>query len=49
MKIKEYLLMIIVLLIISILFVPKEKVEVVVGIIAVAAILGLIYWKIIKK
>ena len=49
MKIKEYLLMIIVLLIISILFVPKERTGIAAIIIAIAAILGLIYWKIKNK
>ena len=49
MKIKDYLLAIIVLLFVSILFVPTEKTGIAVGIGVVALILAVIYFWIRKK
>ncbi len=44
MKIKEYLIPLIFLLIISILFVPQDRMDIVATLISASGILGIIYW-----
>jgi len=49
MKFKDYLLIVIILLFISILFVPTEKISIAIGIIISGIVLLLIYLLIRKK
>jgi hypothetical protein len=44
MKLKEYLLSAIFLLIASILFVPQDRMDIIATIIIISGILGFIYW-----
>ena len=49
MKIKDYLLVIVILLFISILFVPAERTGIAIGIGIIALVLAVIYFWIRKK
>jgi len=48
MKFKEIVLVLIIILFISVLFVPRDRMEITISILASAAALGLLYWYIRK-